>query len=94
MYIALFSHFIACGVWEAVYILDGLLKNKSTLQPDTLYADTHGRSDAPPITPLVRRDRDAQIALGEQRGLLGCSDQGAPFFFFRALRDAVRFFAA
>ena len=25
-YIALFSHFIACGVWEAVYILDGLLK--------------------------------------------------------------------
>ena len=35
-YIALFSHFIACGVWEAVYILDGLLKNKSALQPDTL----------------------------------------------------------
>jgi len=24
-YIALFSRFIACGVWEAVYILDGLL---------------------------------------------------------------------
>lgn len=24
-YIALFSHFIPCGVWEAVYILDGLL---------------------------------------------------------------------
>ncbi|MCK9397673.1 MAG: transposase, partial [Methylobacter sp.] len=23
-YIALFSHFIPCGVWEAVYILDGL----------------------------------------------------------------------
>jgi TnpA family transposase len=44
-YIALFSHFIACGVWEAVYILDGLLKNKSTLQPDTLHADTHGQSE-------------------------------------------------
>jgi hypothetical protein len=43
-YIALFSHFIACGVWEAVYILDGLLKNRSVLQPDTLYADTHGQS--------------------------------------------------
>jgi hypothetical protein len=43
-YIALFSHFIACGVWEAVYILDGLLKNKSELQPDTLHADTHGQS--------------------------------------------------
>jgi len=44
-YIALFSHFIACGVWEAVYILDGLLKNRSVLQPDTLYADTHGQTE-------------------------------------------------
>ena len=44
-YIALFSHFIACGVWEAVYILDGLLQNTSTLQPDTLHADTHGQSE-------------------------------------------------
>ena len=45
-YVALFSHFIACGVWEAVYILDGLLKNKSAFQPDTLHADTHGQSEA------------------------------------------------
>jgi TnpA family transposase len=44
-YIALFSHFIACGVWEAVYILDGLLKNTSQLQPDTLHADTQGQSE-------------------------------------------------
>jgi len=44
-YIALFSHFIACGVWEAVYILDGLLRNTSALQPDTLHADTHGQSE-------------------------------------------------
>jgi TnpA family transposase len=44
-YIALFSHFIACGVWEAVYILDGWLKNQSALQPDTLHADTHGQSE-------------------------------------------------
>jgi hypothetical protein len=44
-YIALFSHFMACGVWEAVYILDGLLKNHSALQPDTLYADTHGQAE-------------------------------------------------
>ena len=28
-YIALFTSFIPCGVWEAVHILDGLLKNKS-----------------------------------------------------------------
>ena len=34
--IALFSHFIPCGVWETVYILDGLTKNKSDIQPDTL----------------------------------------------------------
>lgn len=44
-YIALFSHFIGCGVWEAVYILDALLKNKSVYQPDTLHADTQGQSE-------------------------------------------------
>lgn len=43
-YIALFSHFIPCGVWEAVYILDGLLKNTSDIQPDTIHADTQGQS--------------------------------------------------
>ena len=43
-YIALFSHFIPCGVWEAVYIIDGLLKKKSDIQPDTLLADTQGQS--------------------------------------------------
>jgi TnpA family transposase len=44
MYIALFSHFIPCGVWEAVHILDGLLKNRSDIQPDTLHADTQGQN--------------------------------------------------
>ena len=43
-YVALFSHFIPCGVWEAVYILDGLLKNRSDIQPDTIHADTQGQS--------------------------------------------------
>lgn len=43
-YIALFTHFIACGVWEAVYILDGLLNNSSDIQPHTLHADTQGQS--------------------------------------------------
>lgn len=43
-YIALFSHFIPCGVWEAVYILDGLLNNESDIRPDTLHADTQGQS--------------------------------------------------
>jgi TnpA family transposase len=43
-YIALFSHFIACGMWEAVYILDIFNKNQSLLQPDTIHADTQGQS--------------------------------------------------
>ena len=45
-YIALFSNFISCSVWEAVYILEGLLKNLSEIRPDTLHADTHGQSTA------------------------------------------------
>lgn len=44
-YIALFSHFIACGVWEAVYILDGLIQNKSVPQPNKVQADTQGQSE-------------------------------------------------
>lgn len=43
-YIALFSHFIACGVWEAVYILDGLIENQSDIQPESVAADTQGQS--------------------------------------------------
>ncbi|HFK1785828.1 TPA: Tn3 family transposase [Bacillus cereus] len=43
-YIALFSHFIPCGVWKGVYILDLLMKNKSDIQPDTLHADTQGQN--------------------------------------------------
>ena len=43
-YIALFSHFIPCGVREAVYILDGILNNKSDIQPNTVHGDTHAQS--------------------------------------------------
>jgi TnpA family transposase len=43
-YIALFSHFIPCGVWEAIYLLEGLLKNTSEIQPTTVHADTQGQS--------------------------------------------------
>jgi len=43
-YIALFSHFIPCGVWEAIYIIDGLLNNKSDIQPDTIHGDTQAQS--------------------------------------------------
>jgi TnpA family transposase len=43
-YIALFSHFIPCGVWEAVYLLDSLLSNAPDVQPDVIHADTQGAS--------------------------------------------------
>src|SRR5271166_2054195 len=39
-YVALFSHFIPCGVREAVYINERLLRNESDIQPDTIHADT------------------------------------------------------
>ncbi len=44
-YIALFSKFIACGIWEAVYILDALLEQESEMEPDILHADTQGQSE-------------------------------------------------
>ncbi len=44
-YIALFSRFIPCGVWEAVYIFGGLLDNESdTVNPEEIHADTQGQS--------------------------------------------------
>lgn len=43
-YIALFSHFIPCGVYEGVYILDGLMQNQSDIQPDTLHGDTQSQN--------------------------------------------------
>lgn len=43
-YIALFSTFIPCGVWEAVEIIEALLKNQSDIKPDTVHADTQGQS--------------------------------------------------
>ena len=35
-YIAIFSRFVPCGAWEAIYIIDGLLANASELQPKTV----------------------------------------------------------
>ena len=43
-YIALFSHFIPCGVYEAIYILDGLIRNQSDIKPDTVHGDTQAQS--------------------------------------------------
>lgn len=43
-YIALFSHFIPCGAWEGVYLLDILQNNKSEIQPDTFHGDTQSQN--------------------------------------------------
>ena len=43
-YIALFSRFIGCGIYEATYILDILQNTLSDLQPTRLHADSHGQS--------------------------------------------------
>jgi len=45
-YIALFSHFIPCGVYEAIYLLDGLIKNLSDIQPKRIHGDTHAQNFA------------------------------------------------
>ena len=42
IYIALFSRFIPRGVWEAVYIIDGLLQQQARLKRATVHADTPG----------------------------------------------------
>lgn len=51
-YIALLSRFIPCGVWEAVYVLDGLLENQSDIQPDTIHGDTQAQNA--PVFGLAR----------------------------------------
>ena len=43
-YVALFSTFIACGVWEAVEIIDALLKMDEEDRPDKIHADTQRQS--------------------------------------------------
>lgn len=44
MYIALFSRFIPCGVYEGIYILDGLIKNASDIQPNAIHGDTQAQN--------------------------------------------------
>ncbi len=42
-YIALFSNFVSCGVWEGIHILD-IFEHQSEIRPETLHADTQGQS--------------------------------------------------
>src|SRR3546814_711921 len=43
-YIATFRHFIPPGIWEAVYVIEGLMQAKLSIEPDTVYSDTQGQS--------------------------------------------------
>jgi TnpA family transposase len=43
-YVALFSRFVPCGVWEAVYLIDSLFQNQSAAQPGQVHANTRGQS--------------------------------------------------
>lgn len=43
-YIALFSTFIKSGTWEAIHIIDSLLKNASELKPEIVHGDTQAQS--------------------------------------------------
>lgn len=44
MYILLFTQFIAPGVWEAIYLFDALIRNRSSIQPTIIHADTQGQN--------------------------------------------------
>lgn len=43
-YIAVFQHFIPPGIWEAIYVIEGLLKADHSVEVDTVYSDTQGQS--------------------------------------------------
>ncbi|KVD73553.1 hypothetical protein WI89_11675 [Burkholderia ubonensis] len=45
-YIAVVQHFTPPGVWEAIYVIDGLLKAGLSVKADTAHANTQGQSAA------------------------------------------------
>lgn len=45
LYIALFSKFIPCGVWEGVYILDLLMNESVDIKPHIIHSDTQGQNE-------------------------------------------------
>jgi TnpA family transposase len=44
-YIATFSHFIPPGIWEAVYVIEGLMKSRSSRPAESVHSDTQGQSE-------------------------------------------------
>jgi TnpA family transposase len=43
-YIAVSRHFIPPGIWEAVYVIEGLMKAGLSVEADAVYSDTQGQS--------------------------------------------------
>ncbi len=43
-YIALFSSLIPCGTWEAIAIIEGLLRNESKIKPKKVHGDSQSQS--------------------------------------------------
>jgi TnpA family transposase len=43
-YVAILGTFIPCGAWEAIYLLDLFIKNKSDIQPEIVHGDTQEQS--------------------------------------------------
>ena len=50
-YIAVFQHFIPPGIWEAIYVIEGLLKVSLSVEPDTVYLTP--RASRPQYSPSL-----------------------------------------
>ena len=44
-YIANFGHFIPPGIWEAAYVIEGLMESRSSVQDETVHYETQGQSE-------------------------------------------------
>lgn len=75
-YIAVFRHFIAPGVWEAIYVIEGLLKAQLSVEADTVYSNTQGQSAAVfaftyllgiNLMPRIRNWKDLELHRAEKK---------------------------
>ncbi|MDA7742375.1 Tn3 family transposase [Francisellaceae bacterium] len=44
-YVALFGNFIPCGVYEAIYIFDGIYEIDGSIRPEIIHGDTHAQNE-------------------------------------------------
>lgn len=44
-YVALFGNFIPCGVYEAIYIFDGIYEIDDSIRPEIIHGDTHAQNE-------------------------------------------------